>query len=168
MGNKSSKQGPTKTKSTKCAPAHQVLSDSYLLQQIFSFLSPTDLILQAQLICKTAHTSIHSENEFLRESIKRAVGQWSSSAEPSSSAQSQDGLPRQESEFMREKQLKEAMTALFKTTKYPQPVQCLGFRSTLSEQITSPIVNIGFWEQNGGYESAAPTPGVVSMIPLTR
>ena len=108
----------------KQTPVRKVFAMPYLLHQIFQFIPPLDLILHFQFLSKTAWASLHSSNQFLRWSLRNALGQHQDSR-----------LKTKEEEKRKlraeEDDLLEAAKALMQVSKRPRPVQCLGFRSTL-------------------------------------
>ena len=119
------------------------------------------MILKLQFLSKTAHASIHSKNEFLIWSLKRALGQCHHSrledlTETADESKGED-----------EVNLRAAMVALIRATVDPQPIQCLGFRSTIGDWSMNAVYNLAFWENERYFESRKGAPGVLSMIPLT-
>ena len=55
--------------------ASQIFSLPFLLQQILQFFSPLDLLLKLQFLSKSVRASLYSSNQFIRWSLKNALGQ---------------------------------------------------------------------------------------------
>ena len=101
----------------------------YVLQQIFQFSSPRDLIRKLQFLSTTARTAIYSHNQFLRWSLKNFLGQWHHTKLQMSGKKEES----KEQTKREEEELREAARVIIEENKYPSPVQCLAFRSTLAD-----------------------------------
>ena len=84
---------------SKGGPVCPVFAMPYLLQQVFQFLSPIDLILSYQFLSRSARASLHSENQFLRWSLKNIMKQRHISREGAEPANPADTSINKRSEF---------------------------------------------------------------------
>ena len=89
----------------------KVLSMPYLLQQIMQFFPPQELVLSLQFLNKAARQAIHSENQFLRWSIKNALGQWHDTR-----------IKQKGQEELDKNVLTDVLKAYVKALRYPLPI----------------------------------------------